>query len=457
MNRSGKLILSLSLVGCLLGIGSCDHAKQHELRQHVVFWHFWGGDDRDIVDDVVQKFNDSQSKYWVRAIAMPGNNLDTKLFLSIAGGDPPDLVNQDDPIVADWAYRGIITPFDEFVPAQELAATNQSLVPAARNLGRFDDKTFAVANGLDIRAFLYNKSFLDQRGLVAPETIKEFDAICQEISPPGSARREYFAYLPDARRLWTWAYVFGGDFLENGQLKITFEENRNALEWMQQFSRWYGPDEIAAFRRGDQSLPGKTFPLLPVADDQMVGRYVFALAGQWNARDVQQFIENRQSKGLPCPRFAVCPLPAPTAGRIHSGWVNGNVFVVPRGADAKQGAWEFVQFWIGEKDVEIAATTCAKGGWIPVTRQVARSDVFVEFMNANPIFGKYVELSQSKNLLPYPMVPGAPFLVRRINTMTEIALEHPNRSVDPMMDEAEKVIRDHIRQIERNYSKGDQP
>ena len=42
--------------------------------EEVVFWHFWGGEDRRVVDEVVDRFNASQSRYHVRAIAMPGNS-----------------------------------------------------------------------------------------------------------------------------------------------------------------------------------------------------------------------------------------------------------------------------------------------------------------------------------------------------------------------------------------------
>ena len=54
-------------------------------RDEVVFWHFWGGRDRAIVEDVARRFNSSQSRYFVRPIAMPGNNLQAKLFLAVTG------------------------------------------------------------------------------------------------------------------------------------------------------------------------------------------------------------------------------------------------------------------------------------------------------------------------------------------------------------------------------------
>src|SRR4026207_2415236 len=84
-----------------------DHKPQAE---EVVFWHFWGGEDRKVVETVVARFNTAQTRFRVRAVAMPGNNLDLKVFLAITGGDPPDLTNQDDPILGDWAARGALLP-----------------------------------------------------------------------------------------------------------------------------------------------------------------------------------------------------------------------------------------------------------------------------------------------------------------------------------------------------------
>ncbi len=53
-----------------------DEAFQRQFYEVVVFWHFWGGRDRSVVEDVVARFNASQDRYFVRAVAMPGNNLD---------------------------------------------------------------------------------------------------------------------------------------------------------------------------------------------------------------------------------------------------------------------------------------------------------------------------------------------------------------------------------------------
>ncbi len=415
-------------------------------REEIVFWHFWGGEDRDVVEQFVDRFNRSQRRYYVRAIAMPGNNFDAKLYLSITGGDPPDLVNQDDPIVADWAYRGAILPFDEWVPENELADVQANLFPAAKQLGTYDNRLFAICNGLDIRALYYNKTILDQYGLQPPQTIAELDHIARTIAPPDEAiERRFYGYLPDSRRLWAWGYVFGGQFFdaESGRVTCDSVEISATLNWMTQYSRWYGADTISAFRQGDQSLPGKRFPLLPLTDDAMVGRYALVMDGQWRTRDIEALLEQRKERNLPAPEFGVCPLPYPDGGRANAGWVNGNFFVVPRGARNQAGAWEFIKFWIGMDQPELAAEFCAMGGWIPPTYTVSQSNLFQRHLEQHPLVRPFMELASSDNQFPIPVVPGAPLFRRTIEQTAAEAFNQPDR-VSELLEKARRVIQTHL-------------
>ncbi|MEO8498575.1 MAG: extracellular solute-binding protein, partial [Planctomycetota bacterium] len=312
-------------------------------RREVVFWHFWGGEDRQVVEAVVDRFNASQDQHFVRAIAMPGNNLDMKLFMAVTGGDPPDVINQDDPIMADWAERGALLPLDEVASVAEIEALRKWLVPAADRLGTYRGRMYALCNGLDIRALYYNKTVLDQHGLQPPTSIDELDEIAEAttmIQPNG--RVERFGYLPDARRLWAWGIVFGGDFYNDETREVTLASKPivAALEWMVSYRARYGAAEVAAFRQGDQSLPGKTFPLL-------AGRYTMVMDGQWRVRDIVAAQAEQRRAGKPVVEFGVCPLPVPYRGRPRAGWVNGNFFLVPRGAKNREGAWKFMKFWSG--------------------------------------------------------------------------------------------------------------
>jgi multiple sugar transport system substrate-binding protein len=423
MNIATKLSLLLVFAG--LGIATfwwlSESRSDNPLaagREEVVFWHFWGGADRQIVEDVVRRFNESQSEFFVRAVAMPGNNLDLKFFLSVTGGDPPDLLNIDDPVIADWALRGAIQPLNAFATREEIQALDEWLVPAAQQLGKVNGRYYALCNGLDIRALYYNQTMLTEYGLQAPKSLDELDAIAQRIAPAENSQSEQFGYLPDSRRLWAWGIVFGGEFYATENRSITADHPPivAALEWMNSYRQRYGADRIARYRHGDQSLPGKEFPLL-------AGRYAIVMDGQWRVRDIRAAQNRQRETNQPVTQYGVCPLPPPAGGEANAGWANGNVFLVPRGARQTAGAWAFMKFWSGFGANEAAAaTTCVAGGWIPVSTQVAAEPEFQQFLHDEPLFAKFVELAASPHQVPIPVIPAAGYYNRQIKAAGEEVL-----------------------------------
>jgi len=388
-------------------------------RREVVFWHFWGGKDRPVVEEICDRFNSSQDEFFVRPVAMPGNNLDLKFFLSVAGEDPPDLLNQDDPIVADWAHRDALVPLDELASSEEIAQLQSWLFPAARQIGSYRGRLYALCNGLDVRALYYNADVLDEFGLEPPRTLEELDRAATTIAPAGAGRTlERYGYLPDPRRIWSWGIVFGGQFYDPRSGRITADSPQvvAALDWMAGYSRRYGAASVARFRKGDQALPGAAFPLLE-------GRYAMIMDGQWRVAEIGAVRQAAQSRGAEVPRYGVVPLPPPPGGLVDAGWVNGNFFVVPRGAKNPRGAWAFMKFWSGFGGHESeAARACAGGGWIPASAKVVESPIFQEYLERYPMFRTFVALAASGNQVPTPAVPGAQFLQDEVIRAAEDAM-----------------------------------
>ena len=394
---------------CWIASGGCDWqgAPDNQLAsdapREVVFWHFWGGEDRPIVEEIIANFNASQSRHVARAIAMPGNNLDLKFFLSFAGGDPPDLLNQDDPVVADWAHRGAIRPLAELASPAELAALESWLLPAARSIGTYQGRLFALCNGLDIRALYVNKTLLDELGVAVPQTVAELDELAVRVAPPDGRPRRRMGFLPDPRRIWAWGIVFGGRFWEPTAPSLAASVTADsppvlrALEWMAGYRDLYGASELTAFRSGDQSLAGAAFPLL---SDR---RYAAIMDGQWRVRDIARAGERAGQD-----EFVVVPLPPPPSGNHRAGWVNGNFFLVPRGARNPEGAWELMKFWSGFDNHEAeAAAACAAGGWIPAAQAVINHPTFQHSLEQRPLMKVFVDLAASEHQVPTPPVPVA--------------------------------------------------
>jgi multiple sugar transport system substrate-binding protein len=130
-----------------------------------------------------------------------------------------------------------------------------------------------------------------------------------------------------------------------------------------------------------------------------------------------------QQLGQPAQRYGVVPLPPPEGGIANAGWVNGNFFVVPRGARNPRGAWAFMKFWSGFGGHEAeAARACAGGGWIPASQQVVDHPTFQAYLERYPLFRTFVELASSPDQVPTPGVPGAQFFQDEVIRAAEDAM-----------------------------------
>lgn len=411
-------IFILLLAGFLVGLNAFSQPEEiveKTEREKIVFWHFWGGEERKVVQEIVRRFHESQDRYWVEEIPVPGQNLDMKFYMALAGGDFPDLVNQDDQVVAQWAHSGVILPLRKLVADEnEYRQLEKWLLPTAKKIGSYQGKLYALCNALDIRALIFRNDVLNGRD--PPQTIDEFDAIAKRSHDDSQS----ILFLPDDRRLWAWGVAFGGSFYDETTGEVTVNHPRivEALKWMVSYTRLHGLENIRAFRSTNRETGASSMIL--------DGRYGMMMDGQWRIPELD--------RSKPPLDYGVVPLPFPKGGKPNAGWVNGNFFVVPRGCRNPLGAWEFMKFWSGFGGNERhAAITATSGGWIPASRKVVVEPAFQDFLEQHPKFRIFVELADSPDQIPTPPVPIQSYFFERLNRAAEEALslsKTPKQALD---------------------------
>ena len=204
----------LALLGLLAAVGSlssCSAIANKQAPRHITYWEKWTGFEGEAMDAVIDEFN---AKEVLHAKADPNyapievekvtiSNVEQKLLIASAGGNPPDLAGNYSFYVAAYADNGALT---DLGPMLAKAGFDRSrYIEHYMQLGEYRGKTWAVPIVPASLALLTNKRLFKEAGLdpeKPPVTIEELDAYAEkltkwEVTLPSGEKKIESGYLPD--------------------------------------------------------------------------------------------------------------------------------------------------------------------------------------------------------------------------------------------------------------------
>ena len=106
-----SLLRFLGLLG-LLSLASCTPKEDARISGRLVleYWEKWTGFEREAMAGVVDDFNNSQDKIYVRFLSV--SRIDQKMMLATAGGVPPDVVGLWAINLPSYAENNALMPLD---------------------------------------------------------------------------------------------------------------------------------------------------------------------------------------------------------------------------------------------------------------------------------------------------------------------------------------------------------
>ena len=381
-------------------------------RIPVRFWHMWTAEWKLVVEQIVDRFNESQDTYEVIPLSIPGTAADSKFLLAVAGGDPPDVMAQWNQVIPKWAESRLLVPLNELLSPEQWQEFQQTTYPAALKIGAYKGNLYGVTTGLDVYACFARVTDLREVGLDpdrVPETLEELVQWGQKLhkfTPEGSLTR--IGFLPTD--LKTYAPAFGGGFYDwtEGKVTLNTPANLRALAFLVDERKKLGFDNVIRFESGlTTGVANAQWPFIG-------GAYSITVDGQWRVEQIAKF--------APELDYITFPIPPPEGGRKNAGWANGNFMVIPQGAKQVQGAWEFIKFWSGIENPERAAEFYTWGAWLPMNPAIAEAPKYKEFVAKNPQFTTFLDMLPSENLHPTPPVPYQVYLWDRITQADSAAL-----------------------------------
>lgn len=341
-------------------------------RVIVDYWEKWTGHEGRAMQQVVEEFNASQSRVYVRYFVT--SNIGQKALIAIAGGSPPDIIGLWNFNLPAYARSNAIMPLDELAKGAGLSLSDYrpgvqqvmlhrgaDEVGAGRSGGEGPEKWYGVVNTAGTLALYCNRSMFKSAGLDPDRlvtTIEELDEAQQAITradSQGQLKAAGHLHLEPGWWSWLWGYHFGGSIFDPASRKFTIDsaENLAAYQWMQRTTRILGAkagaksdeacqDAVERFRTGlgSYNTPQNGF---------LTGQVAMVLQGPWLANIIKEFAPDLDYAVVPCP------VSRAAAGRDVSGGAAGaasqgvslvdtDVLAIPRGAKNPQAAMEFIAF-----------------------------------------------------------------------------------------------------------------
>lgn len=394
----------------------------------------WTAEWKDRVEEIVNRFNESQEEYEVIPLSVPGgeNAADPKFLLAISGGNPPDVICPYKQVIPSWVESNMLVALDDLMGPEELEEYKKSVYPVTLKLSMYKGKLYGAMANIDTWALFYNPQHFRQAGLdpdYFPDTIEELLVAVEKLHRfDRNGNLERVGFLPyELRKV---APTFGGGLYdwESGQITINTPENLAALNFLVDIRKKLGFAEVLRFessRLSSWQAHGGDWPF-------MTGTYSIAQEGEWKVEQMRKF--------APEMEYRTAPFPPPAGGKKQAGFAMGTWLLIPQGAHSIEGAWEFIKFWTGIEQPERAAEFYTWLGALPTCPAVTDAPIFQKYLKENPQLQTFVDMLSSKNLQAVPPVPYAVFLYDRLDRADDAAVKQGTLSPQESLEKLEKEI-----------------
>ena len=343
--------------------------------QEVLFWHVSTRQHLEILEEIVDGFNET-NPYGIRVVAQYAGyytDIYNKLIAAIAAGDTPDLAVAYPNQVADYARAGVVVPLDPYLDSEKYGFT------AADRADFFDaflesDRQAAQGNQLmsfahsrSMQVMFYNEDWLTEMGFDGPpESWEDFKEMCVAARDPDNDKWGY-AHTGGASFFSGMIFSFGGEILSPDGKTVAFDQEPGvkALQVIQDLFDSGCAYQVAE-RYGEQTDFANQKTLFAFGSTAGLGYYASAIedAGEFN--------------------WSVSPLAA--EGLEPAVDVYGPSACIFKSKPERQlAAWLFFKYWA---ETENVATWATDANYFPLRQSAIESATMQEYLAGNPKYEK---------------------------------------------------------------------
>jgi len=340
----------------------------------------WSGATVPITKQMVAKFNATHPSIHVNEVNVPSADGDAKLLSSIAGGSPPSVFTEWNPVVGEYAQTGGIQPLNRFLTGK-YAGLEKWLYPAVLKGGMYHGKVYGLSMSEGDVALYYNKAMLKNAGIAQPpSTIAQLDADQAKLWKTSGGRVQQIGFYPLTNEFQWFMPYFGARGYVNGKYDLAGNKGAIAeMKWLATYNK-YPYSAVSALDSTLGTVAGGS------EDPFDMGKQAFYVSGAWEGYENIP-PDNPSLVG----KFGVVPFPVPSGGpTTPSSYVWGNYNVIPKGAKHPSAAFKFIAWLTGYDNVPYTAKILPKGGWVPVSAKVSEYRTYQNWLNANTYLKPFI-------------------------------------------------------------------
>jgi multiple sugar transport system substrate-binding protein len=359
-----------------------------------MWFHSGRGDERNVIQDQVKRFNEMQDLVHVNAVILPEGSYNEQVQAAALANDLPDLLDLDGPYMTNYAWAGFLKPLDGYI-SEEMRS---DLLPSIIKQGTYQGKLYALGTFDSGLAIWANKKYLEAVGARIPQSVEdawtkdEFLKILSDLK--ALPEIDYpldlmFSYGPGE---W-FAYGFSPIFQAFGADLINREDFMSAEGILN------GPEAVEAAQFFQDLIQNGYVNLSPANDAAMLdGKAAMAWVGHWYFNAATDAL-GEDAVLIPMPKLG----PADSAFGGQTTGMGSWCWGITNGSENPYAAWLFLRFIM--RSEEIVKMSNANGA---VPARVSAAEMSEIYKPGGPL-SIYVEQANSI-AVERPVTPAYPIL-----------------------------------------------
>jgi ABC-type sugar transport system, periplasmic component len=294
----------------------------------LTFWGDWGGEGQKQFETMVDAFNKSQDRIRVKYVLQ--QDMITKFLTAATSGGAPDVLFWDRWRTSLYAPKNVLHPIDEYMDRDGIA--REDFYSEALKELSYDGKLYGLPLTVDARALFYNKKLLSEAGVEPPKTWDELREAARKLTKWNGNKLETAGFsLGDVGLFNMYLQQAGGQMItEDGKTNFNNEKGLAVLRFWDQLL-----NEDKVYKIGFEQGLGEG------QDVFVTGKMAMHYTGPWMLTTYKKYGNDLD--------FGVVPPPAGPNGDRGSV-MGGFGLVIPEGSKHKEEAWEFIKWWLANKD-----------------------------------------------------------------------------------------------------------